>query len=124
MENSLRKHILSNYAMTNDVDLLPEIMIDTASSESSDPDELRIVCGEPTVGTENVENTDADELMTFGSTQITKSVESSDPDEFRMKGTTLETRTTETSDPDALHVGSTKQTFIVEASDEDEFLLM
>lgn len=144
MENNLRKHILSNYVAMNGTEMLVKGTVDTASNEISDPDEFRIECKGPTVLTENVENSDVDEFAMHGPTQITKSVESSDPDgfvlgeptgfthsieesdsdEFSLEARTLETRATETSDPDELYMGPTKQTFTIEASGEDEFLLM
>lgn len=104
MENNLRKHLLSNYAVMNDVGMMTKATIDTASAELSDPDEFRIAFKGPTALTENIESSDSDEIM--------------------LTGPTFETRGTETSDPDETLMEPTKHTFTVETSDEDEFLLM
>ena len=145
MVNNLRKHILSNYATTKEIGLLAGITIGTISSESSSSDEFRMERNEPTMVTENIEISDPDEFVMSEPTGFTHAIEESDPDEFivsgkttyetntietsnpdeiRTGGSTLETRGMVTSDPDALYAGPTKQTFTVEASDEDEILLV
>ena len=59
-----------------------------------------------------------------GPTAITEHVETSDLDEFRLEGPTVETRTIETSDSDEMVLDPTKGAYIIELSDDDEFLLI
>lgn len=142
MGNSLRKHVLSNYASVNSTGIITNVTIDTATTEISDPDEFYINSKGATIITENIENSDADEIMMMGLTQITNSakvsyqdtlcfgeptglthaIEDSDPDEFRVSGrTTYETNTIEISDPDEFRLeGITLETRGTETSDPDE----
>ena len=102
MENNLRKHVLSNYASIN---------------------RTNISTG-PTAVTENIENSDVDEFVMSGPTHITRSIEESDSDGFVLGVPTGLTHSIEESDPDEMFMEPTKNTFTVETSDEDEFLLM
>ena len=102
MDRMLRKHVLSEYASINKIEIITKTSL--VPTESFDSDEFL--------------------SSAVGPTGITENVESSDPDEFSMMGTTLETRCVETSDPDEMKMGQTKNTYTIETSDEDEFLLM
>ena len=144
MDSMLRKHVLSEYASINKIEIITKTSLDKVSMESFDSDECISSTVGPTGITENVESSDLDEFVMSDPTKITKTieisdpdsfvmvdptylthaVENSDPDEFSMMGTTLETRCVETSDPDEMKMGQTKNTYTIEASDEDEFLLM
>ena len=102
MSKSLRKHVLSEYAVIKK--------------------DMPYYFG-PTVLTENIEVSDPDEFILKNDTGLTHAVEISDPDEFKMLGSVL-TKSIEISDPDELRMDTTECTFTVETSDEDEFLLM
>ena len=104
MDSMLRKHLLSGYASINKIEIITKTSLDKVSMEAFDSDEFI--------------------SSAVGPTGITENVETSDPDEFSMMGPTLETRCVETSDPDEMKMGQTKNTYTIEASDEDEFLLM
>ena len=85
MENSLKKHVLSEYASINEFEVFqqesslvsPTIL--TENIEISDPDEF--VMKDPTYLTHSIENSDPDEML-MGPTKSTYSIESSDSDEF------------------------------------------
>ena len=108
MENSLKKHVLSEYASINEFEVFQQ--------ESS--------LVSPTILTENIEISDPDEFVMKDPTYLTHSIENSDPDEFRVTQNTVETRAIETSDPDEMLMGPTKSTYSIESSDSDEFLLI
>lgn len=122
MENNLRKHILSNYAAVNRINISTGPTVITENIENSDVDEF-VLLG-PTRITKSIESSDPDGFVVGTPTGLTHSIEESDPDEFGLLGTTLETRATETSDPDEMFMEPIKNTFIVETLDEDDFLLM
>ena len=142
MENNLRKHVLSNYASANSTRIITKATIDTDATKISAPDEFRINFMGSTMITENIVNSDVDEIMMMGLTKTTKSIEvthqdtlcfgeptglthaieDSDPEEFRVSGrTTYETNTIEISDPDEFWLeGITMETRGTETSDPDE----
>ena len=151
MENILRKHILSNYAVAIGAgSQLREAVIGVAAKsptvvtetvEDTDVDEFMLTAQGtkpvklrhtngfalegPTYLTHAVEDSDPDEFSVTGKTTYeTHTIETSDPDEFRAKGGSWETREVETSDPDEMYAGPTNQKFTTEVSDLDELLLM
>lgn len=144
MENSLRKHILSSYALIDKTTIIPEQKTDAVLNGVSEVSQFPTDAKGPTAITETIENTGLDEFMISkpayigisigtskindsmlnGPTGLTHAIEDSDPDEFVISGGTLETRAIETSDPDEIHMDPTKHTFTIEVSDEDAFVLM
>lgn len=114
MQEKLRKHILSEYAV------LP---IEYNAQQPKKNMQVQSING-PSVLTENIENSDPDEFELSGPSYLTHAIEESDPDEFYSIGPSMETRRIEVSDPDEMCMGPTQLTFIIESSDEDEFLLI
>lgn len=123
MDNTLRKHVLSNYAATNMTNFSIESTSVEKSILSSNLNEADM--SEPTYITRSIESSDADDFVLGVPTYLTHSIEESDPDEFRvLRCTTYEPSIIKTSDAEEIFIGPTKHTFSVETSDEDEFLFI
>lgn len=99
----MRKHILSKYSNTLNVNVYKENL------------------GKKTIETANLETSDSDEFYLIDQTFETKKIEISDPDELYLIDQTFETRNIEVSDPDEFVLGPSKHTFTIEDSDPDEF---
>lgn len=117
MQDSIRKHILSEYAIS-------VIPYNGYTPKDSYQNQSILNVSDPTVLTENIENSDPDEFRLTGPSYLTHAVEESDPDEFVANAASIETRHVEISDPDEMRMGPTSTTFTVETTDDDEFLLM
>ena len=74
MQDSIRKHILSEYAIS-------VIPYNGYTPRDSYQDQSILNVSDPTVLTENIENSDPDE-MRMGPTNTTFTVETTDDDEF------------------------------------------
>lgn len=120
MKKSLKKHLLSNYAIVYDMFSEGNTIV-TECVEISDIDEFSLA--HKTETTKAVDLSDLDEFVVDDTTALTHSIEVSDPDEFVMSDGTTVTRTIEISDLDDMYSGTTKNTFTIENSDDD-FLLM
>lgn len=98
----LRKHILSNFGETYNLNSLFHVRntndrsIETSTLENSDTDEIMGI----SMLTESVEVSDADEISLMDISKETRSIEISDPDDFNYSDNTKVTFTVETSDPD------------------------
>lgn len=119
MKKMLNKHILSEYASVFRNDMGDNNRCMNSKTHTQDYSKSNA-----TAITENIETSDLDEFIILGSTQITKSVELSDPDELCVDSDTGLTHAVEISDYDEMYMGPTKNTFTIEITDEDEFLMM
>jgi hypothetical protein len=122
----MKRPYLSNYLEEYDLKVNSEIFYDSLSqiSYTDDGRKQRLidkVWYENTLHTRSIENSDADELNTIGSSRLTEQVEDSDPDEIWLIGSTKLTFTKEDTDPDEINAsGFTDITKAIEDSDADE----
>ena len=101
---------------------LERTIVETSTVENSDPDEFAI--SGPTKLTETIENSDVDEFsLNFSGTKETRTIEDTDIDSIIAISSRI-TKTIEESDVDgcvATPPPTTKNTFVVEDSDADEY---